>query len=114
MKGRVPAGGWQDRAERAERHLPLHGGGWEGAVQSAKGLAVEKITLATIARRLGLSKFAVSRALSGKSGVSEATRRRVQDLAAELGYVRLAPPAQTKTLGLVFHDTDLINSELHL
>ncbi len=79
-----------------------------------RGPALEKITLATIARHLGLSKFAVSRALSGKSGVSEATRRRVEDLAAELGYVRSAPPAATKTLGLVFHDTDLINSELHL
>lgn len=67
-----------------------------------------------IAGHLGLSKFAVSRALSGKSGVSADTRRRVQEAAAELGYVRPAPTAPMPTLGLVFHDTDLINSELHL
>jgi LacI family transcriptional regulator len=75
---------------------------------------VERVTLAAIAAHLGLSKFAVSRALSGKSGVSEATRRRVEDAAAEMGYARHVPATQTKTLGLVFHDTDLINSELHL
>jgi len=61
-----------------------------------------------------VSKFAVSRALSGKSGVSEQTRKRVQNLAAELGYVRQPSRQEVKTLGLVFHDTDLINSELHL
>jgi LacI family transcriptional regulator len=75
---------------------------------------VEKVTLGAIAARLGLSKFAVSRALSGKSGVSEATRTRVRETAAELGYVRAAAPVDTRALGLVFHDMDLINSELHL
>jgi LacI family transcriptional regulator len=61
-----------------------------------------------------LSKFAVSRALAGKSGVSEATRRRVQTVAAELGYVRSQAIVELKTIGLLFHDTDLINSELHM
>lgn len=75
---------------------------------------MERVTLASLAARLGLSKFAVSRALSGKSGVSEQTRRRVQDLAAELGYAKQPSQRQAMTLGLVFHDTDLINSELHL
>jgi LacI family transcriptional regulator len=75
---------------------------------------LERVTLGVIAGRLGLSKFAVSRALSGKSGVSEETRRRVQEVAAELGYARPAAGVEAKTLGLVFHDTDLINSELHL
>jgi LacI family transcriptional regulator len=75
---------------------------------------LERVTLGAIAARMGLSKFAVSRALSGKSGVSEETRRRVQEVAAELGYTRPAAPVSTRTLGLVFHDTDLINSELHL
>lgn len=75
---------------------------------------MERVTLGVIADRLGLSKFAVSRALSGKSGVSEETRRRVRDMAVELGYARPEPSVATRTLGLVFHDTDLINSELHL
>jgi LacI family transcriptional regulator len=74
-----------------------------------------RVTLTTIAERTGLSKFAVSRALAGKGGVSDATRRRVEEAAAELGYVRPAAPQQpTPTLGVIFHDTDLINSELHM
>lgn len=73
-----------------------------------------KVTLATIARHTGLSKFAVSRSLSGKDGVSEETRRKVQAVAAELGYARTNIEPELRTLGVIFHDTDLINSELHL
>jgi len=73
-----------------------------------------RVTLATIAKATGLSKFAVSRSLSGKSGVSEDTRTRVQAIAAGLGYARPAPQPAPKTIGVIFHDTDLINSELHL
>lgn len=73
-----------------------------------------RVTLATIAERTGLSKFAVSRALSGKDGVSAETRSRVQAVAAELGYVRAPTDSEQPVLGVVFHDTDLINSELHL
>ncbi len=73
-----------------------------------------RVTLSTIAQRTGLSKFAVSRSLAGKDGVSEETRKRVQEVAAELGYVRPAGDAEAPTLGIVFHDMDLINSELHL
>lgn len=39
-----------------------------------------------IAERLGLSRFAVSRALSGGEGVGEETRRRVIETATALGY----------------------------
>ncbi len=41
-------------------------------------------TIQQIADYLGLSKFSVSRALSGKSGVSEATRERVRGAAEAL------------------------------
>lgn len=75
---------------------------------------MERVTLGSIAARLGLSKFAVSRALSGKSGVSEQTRARVREMAEALGYARPVQATEAMTLGLVFHDTDLINSELHL
>ena len=73
-----------------------------------------RVTLSTIAERTGLSKFAVSRSLSGKDGVSDETRKRVQDVATELGYLRPVSEVLTPVLGVVFHDTDLINSELHL
>lgn len=73
-----------------------------------------RVTLTTIARHSGLSKFAVSRALSGKSGVSEATRRRIVGIAAELGYARQGQSADAPTIAVVFHDADPINSELHM
>lgn len=75
--------------------------------------AGRKTTLQTIADELSLSKFAVSRALSGKSGVSPETRDRVQETARRLGYVRQTPQSQ-RPLGMIFDDTDLINSELHM
>lgn len=73
-----------------------------------------RVTLAIIARHTGLSKFAVSRALSGKDGVSEETRRRVQEAAASLGYLRPVAQAVSPLLRVIFHDMDLINSELHV
>jgi LacI family transcriptional regulator len=79
-----------------------------------EGLQLARITLSTIAKKTGLSKFAVSRALSGKSGVSEETRQYVQSVAAELGYLRPVQGNTPNVLGIVFHDTDLVNSELQV
>ncbi|HVW92124.1 MAG TPA: LacI family DNA-binding transcriptional regulator [Devosia sp.] len=45
-----------------------------------------RVTIQDLADRLGLSKFSVSRALSGKAGVSEATRSRVLRAAHAMGY----------------------------
>lgn len=73
-----------------------------------------RVTLSTIAEMTGLSKFAVSRSLSGKDGVSDETRRRVQQVADDLGYTRAVAEVEPAVFGVVFHDTDLINSELHL
>lgn len=73
-----------------------------------------RVTLSTIARETGLSKFAVSRSLSGKSGVSEATRKRVSEIAKSLGYERPEPNITLKQVALVFQDTDLVNSEFNL
>src|ERR1700754_790403 len=72
-----------------------------------------RVTLGTIAQTMGLSKFAVSRALAGKSGVSEETRRRIEAVAQDLGYMK-PPPSRSPSLALVFNDTDYINSELQL
>lgn len=72
-----------------------------------------RTTLQTIADETGLSKYAVSRALSGKSGVSEATRQRVIEAAARLGYER-PQEADLRPLGVIFNRADVINSELHM
>ncbi len=45
-----------------------------------------EVTLLEIARRLGVSKTAVSLALRGKPGLSQETNQRIIDLARELGY----------------------------
>lgn len=45
-----------------------------------------KVMLREIADKTGVSRMAVSLALRGKSGVSEATRKKVLKVAAELGY----------------------------
>ncbi|WP_271751460.1 LacI family DNA-binding transcriptional regulator [Cohnella sp. JJ-181] len=44
------------------------------------------MTMQQIAERVGVSKFAVSQALSGKPGVAEETRNRILQAANELGY----------------------------
>jgi LacI family transcriptional regulator, galactose operon repressor len=75
---------------------------------------VARVTLTHIAAHTGLSKFAISRALSGKDGVSDETRKRVRDAAAALGYERPQATSETRALSVVFLDTDLINSELHM
>ena len=52
-----------------------------------------KVTMQQIADRLQVSKYTVSQALSGKSGVSELTRQRVMETARSMGY--LAPPPRS-------------------
>lgn len=57
-----------------------------------------KVTIQEIAHFTGLSKFAVSRALSGKSGVSDQTRDIILKAAGKLGY---------------FKDNSMLSGELH-
>ncbi|MEC0231841.1 LacI family DNA-binding transcriptional regulator [Paenibacillus alba] len=52
----------------------------------------QKITMQEIADRLSVSKYVVSKALSGKSGVSEATRQKVVQMAGQLGYLAQKKP----------------------
>lgn len=47
---------------------------------------MKRPTIADIARRAGVSKGAVSYALNGQAGVSEATRARIRVIAEELGW----------------------------
>ena len=50
-----------------------------------------KITIQDIANEVGMSKYAVSRALSGKSGVSPETRQYIVQSAEQLGYFKGKP-----------------------
>lgn len=47
----------------------------------------KKVTMQQIADFLGVSKFVVSKTISGKQGVSKETRKKVLDAAAQLGYI---------------------------
>jgi len=47
----------------------------------------QKVTMQQIADLVGVSKFAVSKALSGQSGVSPDTREKIVSAAAQLGYL---------------------------
>jgi DNA-binding LacI/PurR family transcriptional regulator len=66
----------------------------------------KRATIADIAQRAELSKGAVSYALNGRPGVSEATRQRVLKLAAEMGWrpnsaARALSASRAGALGLV-------------
>lgn len=46
----------------------------------------KKVTMDTIAKKLGVSKNTVSLALRGMSGISETTRKTIEDTAVSMGY----------------------------
>ena len=67
---------------------------------------MKRPTIADIARRAGVSKGAVSYALNGRPGVSEATRARILAIAKELGWrpslaARALTGARAHAIGLV-------------
>jgi DNA-binding LacI/PurR family transcriptional regulator len=66
---------------------------------------VKRPTIADIAQRAGVSKGAVSYALNGQPGVSEATRQRIMAIAREIGFnpnsaARALSKASAKAVGL--------------
>ncbi|MET8907206.1 LacI family DNA-binding transcriptional regulator [Micromonospora sp. NPDC004551] len=66
---------------------------------------MKRPTIADVARRAGVSKGAVSYALNGQPGVSEATRQRILAIAAEIGFspssaARALSGATAKAVGL--------------
>jgi LacI family transcriptional regulator len=67
-----------------------------------------------IAEHVGVSKYAVSRSLSGKDGVSERTRKTVERAAVELGYIGPVHMHSARSIQLVLHDHDPVNSEVQL
>ena len=48
----------------------------------------KSVKMADIASTLGVSIVSVSKALSGKDGVSEETRKKILDTAEQLGYLK--------------------------
>lgn len=67
---------------------------------------MSRVTINEIARRSGVSKGAVSYALNGRPGVSEATRQRILAVADQLGWApnrtaRMLSGSRTDTFGLV-------------
>lgn len=76
-----------------------------------------RVTIGGLADRLGLSKASVSYALNGQPGVSEETRRRVLDLADELGWhpsssARALSRARSDAIGIVLRrDPGLLGTE---
>ncbi|GAA4592234.1 DNA-binding LacI/PurR family transcriptional regulator [Actinoplanes octamycinicus] len=66
---------------------------------------MKRPTIADIARRAGVSKGAVSYALNGQPGVSEATRKRILAIAQEIGFnansaARALSGARARAVGL--------------
>ncbi|MTK02003.1 LacI family DNA-binding transcriptional regulator [Micromonospora sp. CP22] len=67
---------------------------------------MKRPTIADVARRAGVSKGAVSYALNGQPGVSEATRQRIIAIAAEIGFspssaARALSGATASAIGLI-------------
>lgn len=65
----------------------------------------KKVTLADIAAKVGVSTVAVSKALSGKPGVSDELRNKIRKIADELGYVsntaNKVVSAETGNIGVI-------------
>ena len=62
----------------------------------------KRVTMDDVAKKTGFSKYAVSRALAGKSGVSEATRQKIVEESRKLGYVMRHSSVRTEQQILVF------------
>jgi LacI family transcriptional regulator len=66
-----------------------------------------KVTIQEIADLASVSKFAVSRALSGKSGVSDKTREMILRAAGQLGYFKKEPNLPTGELQRTYENEQL-------
>jgi DNA-binding LacI/PurR family transcriptional regulator len=77
-------------------------------------MSAERVTIVDVATRAGVAISSVSSALNGRPGVSEATRERIVQVAAELGFVpslrgKSLSGRRAFTLGLVLHrDPDVL------
>ncbi|WP_380053138.1 LacI family DNA-binding transcriptional regulator [Falsihalocynthiibacter sp. SS001] len=77
----------------------------------ARGVSHKRATISDVAEALGISKGTVSRALNGYPDISEATRTRIQKMAAKMDYRPLAHAQAIRTgrvrsLGLVLQEDE--------
>jgi len=80
-----------------------------------------KVTLDTIANRLGITKVSVSKALNNQPGVSESLRKKILQTSSELGYLPKSASKQANNvskLGIVvpkrfFLDTDNFYTKIY-
>lgn len=73
---------------------------------------MRRVTIQHIADHLRISKFAVSRALSGKSGVSDGTRQQIVEAARLLGYALKDKASAVNTVEVIFKDRATASREL--
>jgi LacI family transcriptional regulator len=81
----------------------------------------KKITMQEIADKVGVSKFAVSKALSGKPGISAATREKIFLIASQYGYFnhkakaklqnKITAHSEEKMVGILIPDIRSQNKE---
>ena len=64
---------------------------------------VKRVSLSDVARAAGVGKATASRALSGREEVGAATRARIRDIAADMGYQphRVAQSLRTGHFGVL-------------
>lgn len=113
-RGRVRRRAWRNLAATPEvsaspqplRFISMDGR--DESVPRPAGGAIPggRLTIAEIAERAGVSQSAVSLAMNGRAGISGATRRRVLEVAAELGWrpsstARALTGARVGVVGLV-------------
>lgn len=67
----------------------------------------KKVTLNDIALATNLSKYAVSRAISGKPGISAETRARVLEACKQLGYIKFPSKDNDKYILMLMPESDL-------
>jgi len=77
-----------------------------------------KVTIETIAEKVGVSKATVSYALTGKNRVSETLRQKILDAAKELDYrpstlARNLASGMTKTIGLYTPDSKYLAEDIY-
>ncbi|MFP9139247.1 LacI family DNA-binding transcriptional regulator [Devosia sp. XGJD_8] len=83
-----------------------------GREDRAVGTVMARVTIQNIADHLGISKFAVSRALSGKAGVSGPTRLLIEETAASLGYDAKKRVNKSLQVDVVFKNRATASREL--
>jgi len=93
------------RAERgkatvADRQPEVAGAGGAGSHEDG----LKPVTIAYIAESAGVSVPTVSKVLNGRSGVSDDTRARIEELISRYGYRK--PPSRSNVVELVFRELE--------